>query len=268
MVQKHITLLSKLRADTRTDFAAAGIHTLQQIVAMQPDELRKFRRIKTSAVAVHAHARAWVEERPIWYGVLHPACHLNAMYFDIETRQNEDNETEVWSIGWGGAETGLQSVVVASVSTPIHLTLPDNQPVILVSDAQSVWRTFAQAVSGSDCPIFHWTAFDAGVMRKSAPQEVTEQLAPRLHDLCKIFDDAVKLPVKGVSLKTVARHFGFHWHGYEDWFAAFSDYLDWQRTGSVKALASACAYQRDDVEAMIVVQRWLAANAPDSTHKA
>jgi predicted RecB family nuclease len=262
-MKKHVTLLSRLRRDTLEDFTAAGIKTLDQIVAMQPDDLRGFRGIKTSANAVHAHARAWVEERPAWYGALHPSCRMRPGYFDIETRVEGQNVGEVWSIGWRDYEGDIQNVIVSSVADVTPITLPDQRTITLVPDAASAWRVFAASASVCEQPIFHWTSFDAAVMKRTAPRDVTRLLSPYLCDLCKVFDDAVKLPVKGVSLKTVAPYLGFAWQGYEDWYAAWSDYLKWQRTGSIDALASATAYQRDDVEAMVVVQRWLAANAPE-----
>jgi predicted RecB family nuclease len=258
-----IHLLSRLRADTREDFAKAGIRNLEQIVAMDPQDLRKFRGIKSTANAVHAHARAWVEKRAVWYGKLEEFCLANAAHFDIETRPNEYGETEVWSIGWCCSDAALKVVIVAEVNRVTALALPNQQNITLVPDAETAWRVFAEGVAGIDCPIFHWTGYDAGVMRKTAPGEVTQQLGSRLHDLCKLFDDAVKLPVKGVSLKPVARHLGFEWHGYDDWFAAYLDYNRWLRTGNLHALASACAYQCDDVAAMVIVQNWLIENAPE-----
>jgi len=259
---KHVSLLSKLRADTRADFAAKGIHRLDQIVAMQPDELRMIRGIKSGAQAIHASARAWIEESAIWYGKLHPSCRVPAAFFDIETLKNERGMDEVWSIGWCGLDGRLQLVIVAPVRTRTTVMLPDAQVVNLAPSAEEAWRVFAEDIADADSPVFHWSPYDAGVMRRSAPEEVIAILGTRLRDLCKLFDDAVKIPVKGVSLKVVAPYFGFNWHGYEDWFAAYMDYRRWLSTEDVTALASACAYQRDDVEAMVVIQRWLAEHAP------
>ncbi|MBX3085735.1 MAG: TM0106 family RecB-like putative nuclease [Anaerolineae bacterium] len=259
---KHVSLLSKLRADTRADLAAKGIHRLDQIVAMHPDELRMIRGIKSGAQAIHASARAWIEEGAIWYGKLHPSCRVPAAFFDIETLKNERGVDEVWSIGWCGLDGRLQLVVVAPVDAHTTVMLPNEQVVNLAPSAEEAWRIFARDVAGTDSPVFHWSPYDAGVMRRTAPDEAIQILGTRLRDLCKLFDDAVKIPVKGVSLKVVAPYFGFNWHGYEDWFAAYMDYRRWLITSDLAALASACAYQRDDVEAMVVIQRWLAEHAP------
>ncbi|MFN8420851.1 MAG: ribonuclease H-like domain-containing protein [Anaerolineae bacterium] len=261
---KHVSLLSKLNRQTPDDLRLAGIHHLDQIVAMQPDDLRQFRGIKTKAHAIHASARAWVEERAVWYGQLRDTCRVDdAYFFDIETLQNEWGGTEVWSIGWSDSRGAVGVILVAPEYPAGDLELADGQRVTLVDDAPTAWRVFARFVGAGDQPIFAWTGYDAGVMRKSAPAEVVEQLNPRVDDLCALFDRAVKLPVKGVSLKVVARYFGFNWHGYDDWFAAYSDYLRWRRSGDRGLLASACAYQSDDVEAMRVVRRWLLENEPN-----
>jgi hypothetical protein len=262
--RKHVSLLSKLRRDTLADLAKANIHTLDQIAAMQPDDLKRFRGIKKGAVAIHASARAWVEEQPVWYGTLDPRCETEGYYFDIETLQDGVGRTVVWSIGWCGPDGLSQTIVVGTDSRVTSAALPDGRSVTLVPDHQAAWQVFADSVAGSTLPIFHWTGYDAGVMAGSAPEAVVESLAPRLSDLCHLVDSAVKFPVKGVSLKVVAPYLGFQWKVYSDWFAAYQDYRRWLVDDDLAALASACSYQRDDVDAMVVIRRWLAEHRPRS----
>ncbi len=256
--KKHVTLLAGLRQTTQQDFAKAGIQTLDQIIAMQPEELRQFRGIKTTAHGFHASARAWVEDQPIWYGSLHPLCRTVPIYFDIETIPFQK---PVWSIGWAAEGEPVQVVIVDSVHKSKQLKLPDGGTIALVPDANSAWRYFAESVSNSEAPIFHWTPYDATNLKNEAPIEVRDLLLPRLHDLCKSFDRAVKLPIRGVSLKTVGVHLGFAWRGYESWLAAYRDYQKWLTNRDLKALESACEYQQDDVTAMMIVRHWLAENA-------
>jgi len=257
--KKHVTLLSGLRATTRKDFAKAGIQTLDQIVAMKPEDLQQFRGIKTTAHAFHASARAWVEDRPIWYGSIHPVCRMTPIYFDIETIPFQ---RPVWSIGWAIEGEPIHVIVVDPSHDAETCDLPSGETITLVADASSAWRFFAKAVSGSDTPLFHWTSFDATNMKSEAPIEVRDALLPRLHDLNKSFNNAVKLPIRGSSLKTVGVYFGFAWRGYDDWWAAYLDYQKWLRNRDLKALASASTYQQDDVKAMMIVRRWLVENAP------
>jgi predicted RecB family nuclease len=149
-----------------------------------------------------------------------------------------------------------------SLSQSKRLKLPNGETITLVLDTNSAWRCFAESVSNTKAPIFHWTSYDATHLKKEAPPEVREALLPRLHDLCKSFDSAVKMPIKGKSLKTVGAYLGFAWRGYDDWGAAYVDYQKWLNSHDLNALASACVYQQDDVTAMMVVRRWLVENAP------
>ena len=258
--KKHITLLSGLRKTTLEDFAKAGIQTLNQIVTMQPEDLRQFRGIKTTAHGFHASARALLEDRAIWYGSLHPLCKTPPIYFDIETIPYQK---PVWSIGWAEENKPVQVVIVDPIRKSKTLVLPSGEIITLVPDPDSAWRFFAKAVSTTDAPIFHWSPFDATNLRTAAPIEVKNALLPRLHDLCKSFDHAVKLPIKGKSLKTVGVHLGFAWRGYDDWWDAYVDYQKWLNHHDLKALKSACTYQQDDVTAMMIVRRWLAENVPN-----
>lgn len=260
--KKHVSLLSGLRTTTQEDFAEAGIQTLDQIVAMKPEDLRAFRGIKTTAHGFHASARAWVEEKPIWYGPLHSLCREKPIYFDIETIPYKK---PVWSIGWGVEGEPIQVIIVNRVPKVQTRMLHNGTEVTLVPDADSAWRFFAQSISKNDAPIFHWTPFDATNLKTEAPSDVRTQLLPRLHDLSRSFDGTVKLPTRGISLKTVGAYLGFSWRGYDDWFAAYTDYQKFLNHHDFKALASACAYQQDDVSAMMIVRRWLVDNAPSET---
>lgn len=261
--KKSITLLSKLQATTKVDFAEAGIQTLDQIVAIEPENLRDFRGIKTTAHSIHASARAWVEEKAIWYGQLNPVCRTAPFYFDIETIPFQK---PVWSIGWATEGEAVQVVVVDPIRKSRRVQLPNGETITLVPNADAAWRFFAASVNYSSAPIFHWTPFDATNLKNEAPADARDALLPRLHDLCKLMDQAVKMPIKGVSLKTVGAHLGFGWRGYDDWWEAYMDYQKWLEDNDVEALASACAYQQDDVSAMILVRRWLVDNAPDDDH--
>lgn len=259
MTKLDISLLSGLRQDTLRDFQQQGITTLHQIAAMQPHELCRFKGIKSTAEGFHAQARAWVQQQPIWYNCL-PKIALEAGWmFDLETIPQEGNQP--WSIGWG--TRGTVSIVVVTPTAPRQqLTLPNGQSITLVPDSDTAWQVFAQAVSTDQQPIFHWTSFDAAILRSTAPKVVIQALQNRLCDLHAIFKNSVKLPAESNSLKTVARYFGFQWSGYEDWFAAYRDYQAWLQTRDARKLAAACGYQGDDVLALEIVWQWLNQNAP------
>jgi predicted RecB family nuclease len=250
-----VGLLSGLHKNTRAHFQTAGIVSLQQIVIMSVSELRQFKNIgAATAPSIHAQARAWIEGRPIWLQPLPELYTHESWFFDIET---DPDSGEIWSIGWSRENEPIQLVVVAPhLRHSRQLMLPNRQLVNLAPDTDVAWRCFADSVSIDEQPIFHWTGFDAGVMRATAPDDVTQRLNHRLHDFHGSFKKAVQLPADGTSLKTVAAYFGFAWSEYDDWRMAWSDYQRWLVTENDDYLAKACAYQGDDVRAMVIVRNW------------
>ncbi len=119
-----VSLLSGLRSDTRAHFLEAGITTLDQIVALQPEDLCQFRGIKTTAPRIHAHARAWVEQQPIWYNPLPEHCHQEGFMFDLETNPWTG---EPWSLSWSWGTGTVSIALVAPDQKARTLDLPDGQ---------------------------------------------------------------------------------------------------------------------------------------------
>jgi predicted RecB family nuclease len=250
-----VSLLSGLHKNTRMHFQNAGIISLQQIVSMSVIELRQFKNIgAATAPNILAQAQAWIEQRPIWLQPLPDIYRQESWFFDIETNPATG---EIWSIGWSREDEPIQLVVVAPhLRNSQQVMLPNGQIVNLAPNTDAAWRCFAASLSIDEQPIFHWTGFDAGVMRATAPEDVIERLNHRLHDFHGSFKKAVQLPADGTSLKTVAAYFGFAWSEYADWRMAWSDYQRWLVTENDDYLAKACTYQGDDVRAMVVVRDW------------
>lgn len=249
-----LRLLNDLSSRTHAHLVQVGITSLDQIVSLSVEELCAFNGIgKVRAVAFRAQAQAYLEARPVWLAQPPPVCRSMAWFFDIET--NPDTQS-VWSIGWSGMDGDIEIILV---DPTLRRSRETHGRLLLVNSADEAWRAFADAMTADpDCaPIFHWSPYDSGNMRQTAPPEVTEALLPRLHDLCHLFKKTVTIPARGVSIKTVARYFGFDWSEYADWFAAFNDYRHWLRTRDDEALIRACSYQGDDVRAMLIVHRWL-----------
>jgi len=251
-----ISLLPGLPAKTRESLRQGGINHLHQIVALNPDELRQFKGIKTSAPAIHAHARAFVEQRHVWYNPIPDRCRQSGIMFDLETNPFSGIP---WSLGWSDGEGDVRIILVAGHTGKVNL--PDEAIITPVPDYQTAWEVFAEAVSQSDAPIYHWSGFDAGILRSTGPLPVREQLQSRMCDLLAAFKGSVKLPVRSNSLKVVAAYFGFAWSGYEDWSQAWEDYQRWLRQGSADVLTHACAYQSDDVRALAITWRWMVDHA-------
>lgn len=248
-----ISLLHGLRADTRQHLREVGIMRLDQIAALHPDELRQFKGIKTTAEGVHAHARAFVEDCPIWYGTLPDMCHDRGFMFDLET---DPATSQPWSLGWSDSEAGTKILLVVPNTPPDILRLAGDIQATLVPDVATAWYQFADAVGDSGL-IYHWSGYDAGILRSTAPLAVRKRLEGRMHDLLRTYNHTVKLPVSSASLKVVAAYLGFSWSGYAEWWQAFQDFHHWQHTGDIQVLEQACLYQRDDVVALGLVWQWM-----------
>lgn len=251
--QFSLSLLNGIRSRTIEDMRQKGFQSLNQLVELNPDELTQFHGIKTTALRYHAQARAWVENQPVWCGEVPDNCYQDAWFFDIETNPNTG---AVWSIGWSKADGRTEAIVVAPRKHGIQHTLPDGHLIHFMQDANAAWELFHDVVSVDKMPIFHWSGFDAGIMKSFAPH-IHEHLKSRLMDLCKVFSQTVQIPAQGVSLKVVAPYLGFKWRAYEDWFQAWTDYLHWLESEDEMRLLKLSQYQTDDVLAMIIINKWL-----------
>ena len=259
MRQQDISAISGLSRQAQENLRRAGITTMQQIVELTPNDLQRIKGIKTSATAIHTHARAFVEDRPIWYGDLPEICRPVGYMFDLET---DPYTGAPWSWGWCDPDGTPHMAITAPRFAESEVELPDGRIVYVVPHQSDAWHLFAQAVCAAEANslIFHWTGFDSGVTRANAPTAVRDPLLTRMHDLHHTFKHSVKFPVSGNSLKTVGRYLGFQWQEYDAWDACYNDYRLWLAKGDVTALARAANYQQADVEALIVVWRWLVEN--------
>ncbi|MDL1902034.1 TM0106 family RecB-like putative nuclease [Anaerolineae bacterium CFX9] len=249
-----LSLLNGLTQHTRNHMQRMGITSLEQIAALTETELCAFNGIgKVKASAIRAQAQAYLEARPVWLAAPPAVCQGSGWFFDIET---DPTTQSVWSIGWSGMDGDIEIILV---DPALPRAREQRGRLLMVDSAAEAWRAFADAMTADphQGPIFHWSPYDSGNMRQTAPPHVTAALLPRLNDLCHLFRKTVTIPARGVSIKTVARYFGFDWSEYADWFAAFNDYRHWLRSRDDEALIRACAYQGDDVRAMVIVHRWL-----------
>jgi predicted RecB family nuclease len=270
MTRYPLDALAELPRMAREHLRAGGITTLDALAALTPDELTRFKGIKTRAAAIHAGARAYVEDQPIRYADLPAICRGAGVMFDLETHP----ATGVpWSWGWIAADGTPHTLVAADLESAVpnaaSVSLDDGRAIHLAAGSDAAWRLFADLLSDSNCPIYHWTKFDQGVLRATAPRDVIAALDGRMHDLYASFKATARLPVRSYSLKVVAPYLDRYtrgesgvslWQEYDSWWLAWEDYRAWLRSGDPTPLARACNYQQADVEGLSVVWNWL--NAP------
>lgn len=238
---------------------AQGIDTCTQLVECSVEALDAIPGIGlATARRLLICADAFIQGRAVWLGALPDLCRAPGFMFDLET---EPDTAEPWSLGWSDLDGRSHIAIVADEWPRGPLALPDGTTVTIVPSNDAAWHTLAASAAEALCPIYHWTGYDSGIMHRFAPDEVKEQLAPRMHDLHATFRRSVILPQKSTSLKPVARFLGFDWpegaEGGLGWWIAYRDYLSWRYDGDVEALARACRYQRADVDALTVVWRFL-----------
>lgn len=253
-----VDLLYGVSRPTRENMKRAGITTLAHVAALTPEALQQVKGIgPVTAPAIRANAQAWMENRPIHYRPLPELCYREGWMFDLETWEYA-GQVRPWCMGWCDSQANASVALVAPVQTPESLTLLDGQVITLVPDSDTAWETFAAALAGDDNPVYHWTGYDAGMLRGTAPQPCRDQLEPRFHDLHATLKHTVSFPLSSTSIKAIAPYLGFPWTGYADWFAAYLDYQEWLYNNNLEALTCACRYQRADVHSLAWVWRWLA----------
>jgi uncharacterized protein len=255
--QRSVQLLHSIRRDTVKSLAASGIHTVDQFALLSLEEIRRIKGIKSTAERYLAQAQAYVDDAPQWYQDMPQILHNGGTMFDLETVVEGKDAGTAWSLGWSDTDGQTHIAVVNAFRKPVSSLLADNLTVHVVRHADDAWYTMLDAIGDLDTPIYHWTGFDAGIMANTAPLKVKQTLLPRMHDLYKTFTDTVQLPVRSYSIKVVAAYFGFQWQGYSHWDAAYNDYKLWRIQWDEAALHRACAYQRDDVLALVKVWHWM-----------
>jgi uncharacterized protein len=253
--QRNFTLLPMLKQQTRRHLWDEGIRTYDEIAAMSAADLQRFYGIgKVNAHDILCIAKAFANDGPVWRKSFPDELRLPGIMFDLETNLNTGAP---WCFGWQVAGEPVQIAVVDRYCESGPLKLPGGLNVTIVENSDEGWELLAQDALKVPGSIFHWTDFDLGVLRKTAPRQVVEALAGRTHDLHKTFKATVTLPIQSTSIKTVGAHLGYTWPHGSDAFGAWDDYNRWLLDGDKYALARACAYQSADVEALDIVWRWL-----------
>jgi predicted RecB family nuclease len=251
----NLDLLYNVPHHIREHLRQAGFQTLAHIASAPPGELQRVKGIKHKTEAkIRANAQAWIDNQPVW---LTPLPDLPAGWmFDLETC--EVNQKLVpWCMGWCDTEGNTQIALVGLVQTPERLTTPNGTTITLAPDSDGIWEVFAESVSVRNDPIYHWSPYDAALLRCSAPSYVKSRLEPRMVDMHAILKRTLSLPLKSTSIKVVSTYLGFDWPGHQDYRAAYIDYRYWLDSGDPEALVRASVYQGADVQSMAHVWRWL-----------
>ncbi|GIL14650.1 MAG: hypothetical protein BroJett038_33700 [Chloroflexota bacterium] len=252
---RDITLLPGLSRMTWEHLHREDIHTLDQILSLPPEALKRFKGVgQTRAYEFHTFAQAAVHSRPVQRQPLPEILRQPGIMFDLETRLDSGLP---WCFGWQVDGQPATAAIVDPYCEDGRLLLPDGAQVMVAADSDEGWRLLAETAQKHPGLLFHWGGFEMGVLRQTAPPDVVDALQGRLHDLNKTFKKTCVLPVRGTSIKKVAPYLGFRWPPGATALTAWADYNAWLKDNDRDALARACAYNRADVEALTIIWRWL-----------
>jgi predicted RecB family nuclease len=251
--KNSIDLFWNLRKNSREDLRAKGIFTMEQFLALSLEDIAKIKGIKSTAHRYKAQAEAYVNRCPVRYGEMPSLLKNDCIMFDLETDVSGERDFHTWCMGWSDAEGKTKIAIVNPHGSETRHAMDEKTEILMARSPEAVWWLFHDDVCSVDAPILHWTGYDVGAMKRTAPQAVQDALLPRMHDLCDSFVKSVQLPISSYSIKEVARYYGFDWQEHDNWQQAFWDYRSWLRTGNPRLLEQASRYQRDDVLSMLVV---------------
>jgi predicted RecB family nuclease len=257
----HLKLINNIRSQSVAHLHAIGITRLHQLCEMTVEDLLTVHGIgPTSAPRILAHARAWVNGAPVWWNSRPSLQH--GIMLDIEGDPTSLPQIP-WCFGWCDVEGRAEVIVVMPGAPERPLSVHNDTAIITVPSHAAGWARVERASDQHGGPVYHWSGYDAGSLRATAPRSIRSRLLPRMHDLHKSFTGCVTIPRKSTSIKVIADYLGYAYQGYQDWEAAWNDYCNWRTTGDTTALLRATAYQADDAIALAVVWRWM--NAQQDT---
>ncbi len=247
--------LHGISRQTLQHFDQMGISSLEEIAAMTPQQLIRFKGIgRVKSVRIRAHAEALLTGEAVWHASVPDLCRLPGLMLDIET---EFDPGKPWSFGWQKLGEPVRISVVSGDETPRTIRLPDGNEIIFLKDAEAAWELIAEEAASVPGPIYHWSKYEVGVLRQSASPRLIERLEPRLHDLLETYQGTVTLPVTSFSIKSIGAHLGQVWPPGEDAMAAWMAYLRWRERGDHQLLVNPCAYLRADVAGLMLAWQWI-----------
>ncbi len=241
---------------------AEGVRTFDELAARTPESLRHHD-LKAHAPLLLAEARAWATGAPVWLRDPGLPRDRTPVWFDVESDSDGERATVPVYL-WGLAverETPRAEAVLAELDDAGDRDAWRR----FVSRALEVFREEPRAIW------VHWHDaepmwLERYIARLGAPEEFVSRVrAPgALFDLHRSLERSVRLPLRSTSIKFVAPWLGFEWSNPEAdaaWSTAqlHRAYETADVDERAQLLAQVAAYNADDLWAMRVVWRWLAA---------
>ncbi len=197
-----------------------------------------------------AHARAYVEQRPVLLQPprLAPPAPGEA-FFDIEGFSSSNKNVDCYYL--------LGLLVRRGEEYAFEYDLAERP-----EDEREMWFSFLERVDALDGPVYHYGPYErtaiARLVERHGGGTTARRLLNRFVDLHRLLKNSVALPLPGYSLKQVAPWLGFKWTGFTQAASeSIVEYYRWLETGERQHLEHVIAYNRDDVLATRIVRDWL-----------
>jgi predicted RecB family nuclease len=246
-----LSLLPGVGLKTAVKLRERGIPSIGEILALGADgcvqELRGDHH--------YYHALALREGRPVFRPGQAASIQRRErlVYFDVEDTSTLDGETVT-----------RPHIYMLGVATP------DGETQIWTArgedDEARMWSDFLDWLGDpSEVALYCWTMYEAGKFQQAAADhpDLADRLAAAeaaLIDLKEEVKQRPYFPVTSYSIKAVAPVCGFNWSQDDvDGLSAQLLYLDWLTSGDDSIIEKVEQYNREDVLAMLAVDRYVTA---------
>jgi predicted RecB family nuclease len=247
--RRDVSLLPGVGLKTAAKMRGRGISSTEEIVALGVDGcVREFR-----GDHYYYHALAIREGKPLFRPGESAAIQRRErlVYFDVEDTSTLD-----------GTIVTRPHVYMLGVATP------DDETHIFTAhgedDEARMWSDFLDWLGDpAEVALYCWTMYEDGKIRQAASDHphLKERLmaaSASLIDLKEEVKHRPYFPTTSYSIKELAPICGFHWsQGDVDGLSAQLIYLDWLKSGDDAAIRRVEQYNREDVLAMLAVDRYV-----------
>jgi uncharacterized protein len=250
--EKDLLLLAGVKKPEREKLRRAGIHKVDQLGNLRPEEIAEIIGAHYGEIAYHV-AKAYIVGGPIAKRdrTLQIPRSKRLLYFDFETSDSV-HPIEPPHTYLIGCYDGTRDQFVK----------------FLARGAEDEGRIFSEFLDfigdPGDVRLYHWTDFEIhqlrSVARRWPPLSAgIERVIEKCVDLKTTIQAAVYLPVPSFSIKCVAPALGFHWRQKEiGAYQSMACYWDYLENKDLFAIHPALIYNEDDCMAMWHVDQELA----------
>jgi predicted RecB family nuclease len=249
------------RKSTLAELAQRGIHNLEQLIQMPPEELQNIPGIGAkTAPRIHASAQSYLQDKPIQFAPLPPSIREPSAILDIRVDPDYQPETP-----WGFCLSGTTHekhffIYNPDIMYPHTHSLSDGRVIQMVPDWTVAWEMIEALVRAHKWRVDYWGKANTKHLNETAPPSVQKNLRPHMTDLHRIFVDSLALPLPRMGLVEVAKYLGYQgWTSEDKPYSAHIQYLGWLRNPHREDLIqSSLDTLSRNTDAVSRIHRWMA----------